>query len=69
MAKEKEITIPVQVNGKLRAQMIVSVEDSKNQKIVEENAKNDTKVNVWIQKDTIKKVVFVPGKLINFVVA
>lgn len=69
MAKDKEITIPVQVNGKLRAQMTVSVEDSRNQEIVEQNAKNDTKVNVWIQKGSIKKVVFVPGKLINFVVA
>ena len=65
---EDKVTVIIQVNGKLRGQLDLDTSSAKDQPKVEEIARNDTKVDSWIQKGSVKKVVFVPGKLINFVV-
>ncbi|OGM09504.1 leucine--tRNA ligase [Candidatus Woesebacteria bacterium RBG_13_46_13] len=67
LVKEEEVTIVVQVNGKLRGQLKLKAGESKTQAEIENMARNDTKISSWIVKDSIKKVVYVPGKLINFV--
>jgi leucyl-tRNA synthetase len=64
LAKEDEIEIPVQVNGKLRSRIVVPV-DSPD---VEARAQADEKVKAAISGKTIVKVVVVPGKLVNIVV-
>jgi leucyl-tRNA synthetase len=61
------ITYAVQVNGKLRGQITVTSEQSKSKKIVIELAKSDEKVSKWIS-GTVKKEIFIPSKLINFVI-
>jgi leucyl-tRNA synthetase len=68
LAEESLKTVVIQVNGKLRGQLTADSEQSKSKKTVEQMAKNDAKVFGWIQKSRIKKVIFVPGKLINFVI-
>jgi leucyl-tRNA synthetase len=65
---EENVIIPIQVNGKLRGQIEIDINKAKDQSLIEEMAKNDAKVNVWIQKGSINKIIFVPGKLINFVI-
>ena len=65
---EEEISVIVQVNGKLRGQLRLSPEESLDKEKVEQLASSDTKVSGWIHKGKVKKVIFVPGKLINFVV-
>lgn len=65
----EEVIIPVQVNGKLRATLKLSAEISRVQEEVEKLAKADPKVSKWLVSTGIKKVVFVPEKLINFVTA
>jgi leucyl-tRNA synthetase len=65
---EDKVTVIVQVNGKLRGQLDLDSAFANDQAKVEEIARNDKKVNSWIQNKNVKKVVFVPGKLINFVV-
>ena len=67
LVKEEEVTIVVQVNGKLRGQLKLNAGESKTQAEIENMARNDTKISSWIVKDSIKKVVYVPRKLINFV--
>jgi leucyl-tRNA synthetase len=65
---KKEATIVIQVNGKVRATL--NVEDKvANDKLQMENlARNEGNVAKWLTGKTIKKMVFVPGKLVNFVV-
>jgi leucyl-tRNA synthetase len=60
-----EVEIIIQVNGKLRAKIILQT--NSNQEFVEENALSNQNVAKFANKDNIQKVIFVPNKLINFV--
>jgi leucyl-tRNA synthetase len=66
LAKEVEIEIPVQVNGKLRGRVLVPVDSG--EVLVKERALADEKVKAAIAGKQIVKVIFVPGKLLNLVV-
>jgi leucyl-tRNA synthetase len=66
LAKEEEIEIPVQVNGKLRGKMLVPADSGEN--VVVERALADEKVKAAIAGKQIVKKIFVPGKLLNLVV-
>jgi leucyl-tRNA synthetase len=65
--KEEEITLVVQVDARLRGQLRLNEAQSRDQKVVEELAKKDSKVASWLGGKKVKKTIFVPGKLINFV--
>lgn len=67
MAREKEMTIVVQVNGRLRSSISVNEAKSKDKSFVLDKAKKDKKVIKWISGKKIKKEIFVPGKLVNIV--
>jgi leucyl-tRNA synthetase len=58
------LTIPVQINGKLRGKIEVGADATKDQ--VETLAKEEA--GEWLQGKELKKVVYVEKKLINFVV-
>ena len=60
------ITIIVQVNGKLRSKLELSADA--NQQIVEEAALADANVQKFTNNKPPKKMVYVPGKLVNIVV-
>jgi leucyl-tRNA synthetase len=66
LAKEDEITLVVQVNGKLRDRLTASVS------ITEEEAKkmaqSSEKIQPFIQGKQVINVIYVPGKLVNVVV-
>lgn len=66
--KSEEVTIPVQVDGRLRGQITVRSQDSALQVTVRKLAEADNNVSKWISGKKVKRVVFVPGRLINFVV-
>jgi leucyl-tRNA synthetase len=66
LAKEEEIEIPVQVNGKLRGRVVVPADAT--QELVVERALADEKVKSAIAGKRIVKTIFVPGKLLNLVV-
>jgi leucyl-tRNA synthetase len=66
LAKEEELEIPVQVNGKLRSRIVVSA-DSTEETILE-RALADEKVRAAIAGKQIVKTIYVPGKLVNIVV-
>jgi leucyl-tRNA synthetase len=66
LAKEEEIEIPVQVNGKLRGRIVVPADAADD--FVRERALADEKVKAAIAGKQIVKKVLVPGKLVNFVV-
>ena len=62
---EDEKLIIVQVNGKLRAKLTVAADAS--QESVEQLALGEENVNKFTDGKTIRKVIYVPGKLLNIV--
>ena len=66
LAREEEIEIPVQVNGKLVSVMKVAA--GSDAAAVKAAAQADAKVMARLHGKTVVKVVVVPGKLVNFVV-
>jgi len=64
---EEKVVIAVQVNGKLRGQIELIKEESENEEIAVQKAKQDEKVKVWLTSKP-KKIIFVKGKIINFVI-
>ncbi|WP_026703014.1 leucine--tRNA ligase [Salibacterium aidingense] len=67
MLIEDEVEIVLQINGKVRAKTVVPKEADQEQ--LELLAKENEKINEEIQGKTIRKVIAVPGKLVNIVVA
>lgn len=66
VAKEDEITVPVQVNGKLRARLSVPAEVSREE--LEQLALGSGEIAPFLEGKAPKKVVVVPGRLVNIVV-
>ncbi len=64
---EEHVEIPVQVNGKLRGRVVVAGR-CRTQQAVEQVAREDSRIAVLLDGKTVRKVVVVPGKLVNFVV-
>ncbi|WP_044894452.1 leucine--tRNA ligase [Bacillus alveayuensis] len=62
---EDEVEIVVQVNGKVRAKLHVPADASKEQ--LEQIAMEDEKIKEQIEGKTVRKVIAVPGKLVNIV--
>lgn len=61
-------TIVVQINGKVRSQLTIENHSSTVKETVVKLAKDDQKVSKWLKNGRIKKEIFVPGKLVNFVI-
>jgi len=66
LAKEDEIEIPVQINGKLRS--LVRVSADADNATIEAAALADVKIIEWLAGKKPVKVIVVPGKLVNLVV-
>ena len=67
MLVAESIEIPVQINGKLRAKAFVPAGQEKDRAVLEEAAREAAAEH--LSGVDIKKVVAVPGRLVNFVVA
>jgi leucyl-tRNA synthetase len=66
LAKEEEVEIAIQVNGKIRSRIVVSAEATEEQ--VRELALADEKVKAAIGEKEIAKVLVVKGRLVNVAV-
>jgi len=66
LAKEEEITLVVQVNGKLRDR--ITVPASITEAEAKERALGSQKVKVHLKDKEIVKTIYVPGRLVNLVV-
>jgi leucyl-tRNA synthetase len=65
-AKESEIELVVQINGKVRAKLIVSA--GLKDETIKELALKDEKVREFIAGKPVKKLIVVKGRLVNIVV-
>jgi leucyl-tRNA synthetase len=61
-----EVTVVLQVNGKLRSQITVAADATSEE--IETQAMNDQNVSRHIEGKTIVKTIVIPGKLVNVVV-
>jgi len=66
LAKEEEIEIPVQINGKLRGRVVVPADAA--EQFVIERALADEKVQSFLAGKQVVKRIYVPGKMVNLVV-
>jgi leucyl-tRNA synthetase len=66
LAREAELEIPVQVNGKLVN--VVTVPAGSDEATIQAAAQSDAKVSARMAGKTVLKVIVVPGKLVNIVV-
>ncbi len=67
LVKDDTVEIGVQVNGKVRGSVQIPADASQDAAVVE--ARKDAKVAAYVDGKTIKKVIYVPGKILNFIVA
>ncbi|MBU3942399.1 class I tRNA ligase family protein, partial [Patescibacteria group bacterium] len=66
LIKEKKVILVVQINGKVRDK--IEVKSDISEKEAKEVALKSEKTQKWLIGKEIKKIIFVPGKLINFVI-
>jgi leucyl-tRNA synthetase len=66
LAKEEEIEIPVQINGKLRSRIRVAA--GVNEEEIRRRALGDEKVAQHVDGKQVARVIVVPGKLVSIVV-
>ena len=66
LLKTDEVTIVVQVNGKKRAEVLVPADASEEQ--VKQAALAEANVQRFVEGKTVRKIVLVPGKILNVVV-
>jgi leucyl-tRNA synthetase len=67
LAKEEEITLVVQVNGKLRDRINVPVSITEDE--AKQLARDSEKAKTYLQGKKVINVIYVPGKLVNIVVS
>ncbi len=61
-----EVVIVVQVNGKRRGEFTVQKLEVNNSEEIKQKAKES--ISSYVQSAEIKKIVYVPGKIVNFVI-
>ncbi len=66
LAKENEVEIPVQINGKLVS--LIRVPAGSDSKVIEAAALEEEKVKARITGKTVVKIIVVPGRAVNLVV-
>ncbi|KML32155.1 leucine--tRNA ligase [Rossellomorea marisflavi] len=62
---DNEVEIVLQVNGKVRAKVMIPTDMNKED--LEQLAKNHEEIKAQIEGKTVRKVIAVPGKLVNIV--
>ncbi len=66
LIKDDVVKLVVQINGKLRAAIEVAADISEEE--VKKLAMENENIKKWLESKEIKKVIFVPGKLLNIVI-
>lgn len=65
--QENEVTIVVQVNGRVRDSVVIKDERLKMKDYAEEKARKSERVKKHLEGKSVKKIIYVEGKIINFV--
>jgi len=65
---EEESIVMVAINGKVRSELKVKTDEINNKEQLLGLAKKDDKIINWLRDSEIVKEIYVPGKMINFVI-
>ncbi|RME57984.1 MAG: leucine--tRNA ligase, partial [Caldilineae bacterium] len=65
-AKEEDVTVVVQVNGRVRDKLVVAPDTDKA--ALEQMALASENVQKWLDGKQVRKVIVVPNRLVNVVV-
>ena len=60
---------PIQINGKVRAELFVSTERAIDKQYVLEQAKANEKIQGYLEGNRLVKEIFVPKRIVNLVIA
>jgi len=66
--KADEIMYPIQVNGKVRADIYVPADKAKDKDFVLNLAKSEANIAKYLAEGNLVKEIFVPGRIVNLVV-
>jgi len=66
MTRLSEVEVPLQINGKLKAKVVVAADC--NAQDLEQAARNHEKIHELLDGKQIVKAIVVPGRMVNFVV-
>ncbi len=69
LIEDKDAMIAVSINGKTRDILKISIEESKDKNLVEQLAKESDKTKQYFENKKITKVIYVEGKIVNFVLS
>jgi leucyl-tRNA synthetase len=61
-----EVELAVQINGKVREKIVVPNQASREE--IEKQVLDNEQIKHWTEGKTVRKVIVVPGKLVNIVV-
>jgi leucyl-tRNA synthetase len=64
---QEQVNLVIQVNGKVRDQILVSNDIVNNREIVEKLALDSERVKKFIDPGSVKRIVYIPGRLVNIV--
>ncbi|MCB9786948.1 MAG: leucine--tRNA ligase [Deltaproteobacteria bacterium] len=67
LCEDDEVEVVIQVNGKVRGRFAAAKDASKAD--LEARAMADERLQRWVEGKTVRKVIVVPGKLVNVVVS
>ena len=62
----QQFELIIQINGKVRASVVVDADIT--EQLAETTARHLDKVALHLEGKTVQNIIFVPGRLINFVV-
>lgn len=63
---EEKIKIAIQVNGKVRSEILISKDMTEEE--IKKQALSDESILSWVRGKEIKKIIYVPGRILNIVV-
>ena len=63
---KNEVTIAVQITGKMRGTIIAT--NNATQEDIVNSVYKDIKLGKYLENQSIKKVIYVPNKIINFII-
>lgn len=66
--EQEELFIAVQINGKVRDTLLIQKDIVNNKEVVEKQALESVKAQKFIEGNSVKKVIYIPGKIISFVI-
>lgn len=65
---EDTISLPIQINGKVRDNLVIDASEAKNKELILTEAKKLDGVKRHLEGKTLRKEIFVPGRIVNLVV-